>query len=122
MAKKASEDVQRIVWAVLRDGAANCILLESEPLANVKKLLRNGQKASAAVRDFLRDRAGEVFVAEVDEDCRFYARELYFMRPRTNENGVRKEMYVKFALVIDEDDEALSELRVIRFHASIGQL
>ena len=108
------------MWAVLRHGAANCILLEPEPLANVKKLLRNGQKASTAVRDFLRDRAGDVFVADVDDDCRFSAPELYVMRPETKESGIRKVMYVKFSLVIDKDDESLSDLRVIRFHESIG--
>lgn len=71
--EQAPDDVKRIVWAVLRSGAANCIRLEPEPLENVKKLLRDGQKASAAVRDLLRDYAEEVFVAPIDADCRFYA-------------------------------------------------
>jgi hypothetical protein len=120
MAERAFDDIQRIVRAVLQDGMANCILLEPEPLGEVKKLLRNGQKSSAAVRNLLRDHAGDVFVAELDDDCRFYARALFFMRTETKESGVRKVMYVKFSLDIDEDDETLSTLHVIRFHRSIG--
>ena len=118
--ERAPEDVQRIVWAVLRSGMANCILLEPEPLEFVKKLLRDGQKASAAVRDLLRDYGSDVHVAPVDSDCRFYAHALYVMRPEVREGGVVKQMYVKFSLVIDHDDESLSDLRVIRFHHSTG--
>lgn len=117
--KRAPDDVERIVWAVLRSGAANCIRLEPEPLENVKKLLRDGQKAAAAVRDLLRDYGSGVYVAPVDEECRFYAHALYVMRPEVKEGGVVKRMYVKFSLVID-DDESLSDLHVIRFHASNG--
>lgn len=117
---RAPDDIRRIVWAVLRDGTANCIRLEPEPLENVKRLLRDGQKASAAVRDLLRDHAGDVFAAPVDADCRFYEHALYCMRPEVRESGVLKRMYVKFSLVIDDDDESLSELRVIRFHPSTG--
>lgn len=47
-------------------------------------------------------------------------RALYCMRPEVSEGGVLKRMYVKFALVIDDDDESLSDLRVIRFHPSTG--
>lgn len=120
MAERASDDIQRIVRAVLQQGMANCILIAQEPLAEVKKLLRNGQKPSASVRDLLRDHARDVFVAEVDEDCRFYARALYFMRTETKESGARKVMYVKFSLDVDDDDESLSTLHVIRFHRSVG--
>lgn len=118
--EKAPDDVQRIVWAVLRSGMANCIRLEPEPLENVKKLLRDGQKASAAVRDLLRDYGSDVHVAPVDADCRFYAHALYVMRPEVREGGGVKQMYVKFSLVVDEDDESLSDLCVIRFHPSNG--
>lgn len=120
MAERASDEIQRIVWAVLREGMANCILLASEPLEEVKKLLRNGQKPSASVRDLLRDHAGDVFVAELDDDCRFYARALYFVKTETKESGARKVMYVKFSLDVDDDDESLSTLHVIRFHRSTG--
>ncbi len=115
----APEDIRRIVWAVLREGMDNCILLEPEPLGEVKKLLRDGQKASASVRALLRDYAKDVFVAPVDSDCRFYAPALYFMLPEVKEGGVLRQMYVKFSVVPD-DDESLSDLRVIRFHASTG--
>ena len=115
----APEDIRRIVWAVLREGMDNCILLEPEPLGEVKKLLRDGQKASASVRALLRDYAKDVFVAPVDSDCRFYAPALYFMLPEVKEGGVLRQMYVKFSVVPD-DDESLSDLRVIRFHASAG--
>ncbi len=118
--EKASDDIHRIVWAVLRSGMANCIRLEPEPLENVKKLLRDGQKPSAAVRDLLRDYGSDVHVAPVDADCRFYAHALYVMRPEVKEGGVVKQMYVKFSLVIEQDDESLSDLRVIRFHPSTG--
>lgn len=117
---EAPENVGRIVWTVLRSGMANCIRLEPEPLENVKKLLRDGQKAAAAVRDLLRDYASDVRVAPVDADCRFYARALYVMRPEVREGSVVKQMYVKFSLVVDPDDESLSDLRVIRFHPSTG--
>ena len=120
MAERASDEIHRIVWAVLREGMANCVLLAPEPLEEVKKLLRNGQKPSASVRDLLRDHARDVFVAEVDDDCRFYARALYFMRAETKESGARKVMYVKFSLDVDDDDESLSTLHVIRFHRSTG--
>lgn len=118
--ERAPDDVQRIVWAVLRSGMANCIRLEPEPLTEVKKLLRDGQKAAAAVRDLLRDHGSDVYVAPVDAECRFYASALYVMRPEVREGGVVKQIYVKFSLVIDDDDESLSELRVIRFHPSTG--
>lgn len=121
MAGRAPDDVQRIVRAVLANGVSNCIRLEAEPLQNVKKLLRNGQKASTAVRDLLRDHGGDVFTADIDEDCRFYARALYFMTPEKTENRVRKVMYVKFAIQVDKVDEALSELTIIRFHPAIGR-
>ena len=116
---KAPEDIQRIVWAVLREGMDNCILLEPEPLQEVKNLLRDGQKASASVRSLLRDYAKDVFVAPVDPDCRFYADALYYMLPEVMEGGVLRQMYVKFSVVPD-DDESLSDLRVIRFHKSTG--
>lgn len=116
---KATEEIQRIVWAVLRAGMDNCILLEPEPLGEVKKLLRDGQKASASVRTLLRDYAKDVFIAPVDSDCRFYAHALYYMLAEVKEGGVVRQMYVKFA-VIPDDDESLSDLRVIRFHASTG--
>ncbi|MBM4012123.1 MAG: hypothetical protein FJ286_12215 [Planctomycetes bacterium] len=120
MAERAPEDVQRIVKRVLCNGVSNCIRFEPEPRECVKALLTDGQKPSTAVRELLRKHGGNVFVAESDEDCRFYVRDLYFMTPETMESGVRKVMYVKFALDIDPDDESLSVLVVIRFHASIG--
>ncbi len=116
----APEDIQRIVWAVLREGMDNCILREPEPLGEVKKLLLNGEKPSAAVRELLRGYAKGVFVAAVDPDCRFQAPALYSMLPEVKESGVLRQMYVKFAIDIDEDDESLSRLEVIRFHASTG--
>lgn len=118
--KKAPDDVQRIVRAVLRNGADNCILLHPEPKETAKKLLRDGEKPSASVRALMRDHATEVFVAPVEPDCRFQAPALYCMRPEVKEGGVLKRMYVKFALDIDADDESLSTLQVIRFHASNG--
>lgn len=116
--KKAPDDVQRIVWAVLRDGTNDCILLHPEPKEKVTKLLRDGEKPSAAVRELLRRYAKDVFVAAVDPDCRFQAPALYCMLPEVKESGVLRQMYVKFALDVDEDDESLSTLQVIRFHPS----
>jgi hypothetical protein len=118
--EKAPDDIQRIVWAVLRNGTNNCILLHQEPKEKVTKLLRDGEKASAAVRALLRDYATDVFVAPVEADCKFQAPALYCMRPEVKESGVFKRMYVKFAVDIDNDDESLSTLQVIRFHASSG--
>ena len=104
---------------MLRDGANNCVLLHSKPKEKVNKLLRNGEKPSAAVRELLRGYAKDVFVAAVDPDCRFQAPALYHMLPEVKESGVLRQMYVKFSVVPD-DDESLSDLRVIRFHASTG--
>lgn len=118
--KKAREDIQRIVRAVLREGPANVIRIEPEPLGEVKKLLRDGRKASASVQEFLRNHGGDVCEAEKDDDCRFYASELFAMRAERVEAGVRRVMYTKFSLVIDRDDESLSEMTIIRFHKSIG--
>jgi len=118
--KKAPDEVQRIVWAVLRNGTNDCVLLHSEPKEKVNKLLRNGEKPSAAVRELLRGYAKDVFVAAVDPDCKFQAPSLYYMLPEVKESGVLRQMYVKFALDVDEDDESLSTLQVIRFHASTG--
>jgi len=117
--KIAPDDVQRIVRAVLRNGTDDCILLHPEPKETVKKLLRDGEKPSASVRALMRDYATDVFVAPVEPDCRFQASALYCMRPEVKEGVVLKRMYVKFALDID-DDESLSTLQVIRFHASNG--
>jgi|GEM_PF-3130055 hypothetical protein len=118
--KKAPAEIQRIVWAVLRNGTANCILIQPEPLGEIKKLLRDGRKASASVQEFLRNHAGDVFEAEVDPECKFYAAALYVMCPERVENGVRRRMYVKFALNEDRDDESLSDITIIRFHKSTG--
>lgn len=118
--EKAPNDVQRIVWAVLRGGTNDCILLHQEPKESVKKLLLDGEKASASVRALLRDYASDVFMAPVEADCKFQAPALYCMRPEVKEGGVFRRMYVKFALDIDNDEESLSTLQVIRFHASSG--
>ena len=105
---------------MLRDGANNCVLLHSKPKEKVNRLLRNGEKPSTAVRELLRGYAKDVFVAAVDPDCRFQAPAPYSMLPEVKESGVLRQMYVKFAIDIDEDDESLSDLRVIRFRASAG--
>lgn len=118
--QEARAEIQRIVWAVLRTGPANVIRLENEPLQEVKKLLRDGAKPSASVQEFLRNHAQTVYTAEPDDECRFYAHELFVMRPERRENGVQKRMYVKFAVNPDLDDESLSEITIIRFHNSIG--
>jgi len=118
--KKAPDEVQRMVWAVLRDGANNWVLLHSESKEKVNRLLRNGEKPSAAVRELLRGYAKDVFVAAVDPDCRCQAPAPYSMLPEVKESGVLRQMYVKFAIDIDEDDESLSRLEVIRFHALMG--
>jgi hypothetical protein len=34
--RKAPAEIQRIVWAVLRSGPATCILIEPEPLGEIK--------------------------------------------------------------------------------------
>lgn len=118
--EEARDEIQRIVWAVLREGPANVIRITSEPLVEVKKLLRDGARASASVQEFLRNHARKVYVAEPDTECRFYAHELFVLIPERQEQGVRKQMYVKFALQPDRDDESLSEITIIRFHKSIG--
>jgi hypothetical protein len=115
----APDDIQRIVQAVLNDSATNLIVLDQEPGEEVKKYLRDGRRAAVAVRDFLRDYADCVYETEPDPGGRYVVDVLYVMLPEVRERGRLKRMYAKFVLLVDHEDEAYSQLTVVRFHKDL---
>ena len=118
--KRAPERIERIVLALLREPCTNLVLLDPEPRAEVNKILRNGELASVAVRDLLRDHASQVFETPPDPNGKYIVEMLHVMLPEVREQGVRKKMYVKFVLIIDEEDESCSQITIIRFHKASG--
>ncbi len=117
---RAPERIERIVLSLLREPCTNLVLLDPEPRAEVNKILRNGELASVAVRDLLRDHASQVFEAAPDPNGKYVVEILYVMLPEVREQGVRKKMYVKFVLMIDEGDESCSQITIVRFHKASG--
>lgn len=118
--KKATDRIQRIVRALLNDRATNLIIIDDEPSVEVKKRLQDGRRPSVAVRDFLRDYAEDVYETRANPDGRYKVDVLYVMLPTVVERGVRREMYVKFVLFADAEDDSCSQLTIVRFHESIG--
>jgi hypothetical protein len=114
--KRAPEQIQEIVKAVLERNAMRSIRLGPPSEYNRAEEMADGRLAIPTVRQFLLDFWTDLETANPSPGCREHFDHLCEMKP---EIGPGRRMYVKFGLDIDSDNYAASHITIVRFHPAI---
>ena len=114
--RRAPDQIQQIVKAVLARNAMQSIFLGPQNQYNRVEEMADGRRPIPTVRKFLLEFWTDLETASPNPDCRERFDCLCEMKPWL---GPRKRMYVKLGLSIHADNNAASHITIVRFHAAI---
>ncbi len=114
--RRAPDQIQQIVKAVLARNAMRSIFLGPQNQYNRVEEMADGRRPIPTVRKFLMEFWTDLETASPNSDCREQFDYLCEMKPSL---GPSKRMYVKMGLSIHADNNAASHITIVRFHAAI---